>query len=70
MLSSFHLTTPEVCAQLRISDSTLRRLRREGVLKAGKHFRAIGSGTVKPALLWDGEATDQALAQRSRRVLP
>lgn len=66
---AFRLTTPEVCAQLRISDSTLRRMRREGILKAGKHFRAIGSGTVKPALLWDGDATDDALAQRARREL-
>ncbi len=65
----FRLTTPEVCEQLRISDSTLRRMRREGILKAGKHFRAIGAGTIKPALLWDGVATDQALAQRARREL-
>lgn len=66
---SFRLTTPEVCALLRTSDSTLRRLRREGVLKAGKHFRAIGTGTIKPELLWDGEATDLALALRARKEL-
>lgn len=66
---SFTLTTAELSQQLRISDSTLRRLRREGVLKPGHHFRAIGGGTVKPALLWDPAATDAALAQRSRRIL-
>jgi len=66
---SFTLTTQEVSEKLRLSDSTLRRLRREGVLKPGHHFRAIGGGTVKPALLWDAEATDAALAQRSRRAL-
>jgi hypothetical protein len=65
----FTLTTQEVSEQLRLSDSTLRRLRRDGVLKPGLHFRAIGSGTVKPSLLWDAAATDTALAQRSRRAL-
>jgi hypothetical protein len=65
----FTATTQEVSEQLRLSDSTLRRLRREGVLKPGQHFRAIGSGTVKPSLLWDAAATDTALAQRSRRAL-
>ena len=65
----FTLTTQEVSEQLRLSDSTLRRLRREGVLRPGQHFRAIGGGTVKPALLWDPHAVDAALTQRSRRVL-
>lgn len=55
--------------QLRTSDSTLRRLRREGVLKPGQHYRAQGTGTVKPVLLWDAAAVDAALAQRSRRAL-
>jgi hypothetical protein len=65
----FTATTQEVSEQLRLSDSTLRRLRREGVLKPGQHFRAIGGGTLKPSLLWDVAATDAALAQRSRRAL-
>ena len=65
----FTATTQEVSEQLRLSDSTLRRLRRQGVLKPGQHFRAIGGGTLKPALLWDVAATDTALAQRSRRSL-
>jgi predicted ArsR family transcriptional regulator len=67
--SAFAATTSEAAQQLRISDATLRRLRREGVLKAGVHFRAIGSGTSRPPLLWNVTAADQALAQRSRRVL-
>jgi hypothetical protein len=66
---AFSFTTSELSEQLRVSDSTLRRLRREGVLKPGQHFRAIGGGTVKPALLWDAAATDAALAYRSRRTL-
>jgi excisionase family DNA binding protein len=68
-MPAFTLTTKEVAARLRTSDSTLRRLRREGVLRPGLHFRAIGGGTVRPSLLWDPEATDNALAQRSRRTL-
>lgn len=67
--SAFAATTSEAAQQLRISDATLRRLRREGVLKAGVHFRAVGSGTSRPPLLWNVDAADQALAQRSRRVL-
>ena len=66
---AFTLTTKEAASQLRTSDQTLRRLRQEGVLKAGVHFRAIGSGKQKPQLLWDVTAADAALAQRSRRTL-
>jgi hypothetical protein len=66
---AFNATTPELSQQLRVSDSTLRRLRLEGALKPGVHFRALGSGTKRPPLLWNVEAVDQALAQRSRRVL-
>ena len=56
---------------VRSNDSilSLRRLRDEGVLKAGLHYRALGQGTTRPPLLWDPAATDAALAQRSRRVL-
>ncbi len=68
-MPSFTATTKEVADQLRTSDSTLRRLRREGVLKPGQHYRAQGTGTVKPTLLWDAAAVDAALAQRSRRAL-
>jgi excisionase family DNA binding protein len=68
-MPDFTLTTSEVADRLRTSDSTLRRLRREGVLKPGTHFRAQGTGVVKPVLLWDASAVDTALAQRSRRTL-
>jgi excisionase family DNA binding protein len=68
-MADFTMTTREVADRLRTSDSTLRRLRREGVLKPGTHFRAQGTGTVKPVLLWDAAAVDAALAQRSRRAL-
>jgi len=37
-------STREACQALRISDRTLLRLRREGVLRAGDHFRAAGAG--------------------------
>lgn len=66
---SFSHTTREVTELLRLSDATLRRLRKDGVLKPGVHFRAVGFGTQKPALLWDPTATDAALANHSRRVL-
>jgi hypothetical protein len=68
-MPDFRLTTREVTDRLRTSDSTLRRLRREGVLKPGVHYRGQGIGTLKPVLLWDATATDAALAQRSRRTL-
>jgi predicted ArsR family transcriptional regulator len=67
--SVFDATTKEAATQLRISDATLRRLRQEGVLKAGVHYRAMGSGVSRPPLLWNVAASDLALAQRSRRVL-
>ena len=67
--SVFAATTKEAATQLRVSYATLWRLRREGVLKAGVHYRAMGTGTARPPLLWDVEASDQALAQRSRRLL-
>ena len=68
-MPDFTLTTREVADRLRTSDSTLRRLRREGVLRPGIHFRGQGLGTLRPVLLWDAAATDAALAQRSRRAL-
>lgn len=69
MAASFTATTQEMAEVLRTSDSTIRRLRREGVLKAGTHYRAIGSGTIRPALLWNVEAVEAALAHRSRKEL-
>jgi hypothetical protein len=66
---AFTATTAEASDQLKLSETTLRRLRLEGALKPGVHFRALGQGTRRPPLLWNVEAVDQALAQRSRRVL-
>jgi predicted ArsR family transcriptional regulator len=66
---AFSATTQEAANQLRISDATLRKLRREGVLKAGVHFRAMGMGKSRPPLLWNVEAADQALAHWARRAL-
>jgi hypothetical protein len=68
-MANFRLTTQEAAQHLRTSDSTLRRLRREGVLRAGLHFRAIGFGTIKSTLLWDLDACDEALARRARKEL-
>ena len=68
-MAAFTHTTKEACAELRISDSTLRRFRAEGIFKPGMHFRSRGDGAIKPALLWDVAAVNQALSQRSRRVL-
>ncbi|WP_159816292.1 helix-turn-helix domain-containing protein [Cyanobium sp. Copco_Reservoir_LC18] len=65
----FTLTTAEAAELLRVSDVTLRRLRKSGVLKAGVHFRVQGLGTVRPPLLWNKDAVDAELAKRSRRVL-
>jgi|GEM_PF-1281686 hypothetical protein len=62
-------STREACQALRISDRTLLRLRREGVLRAGDHFRAAGAGVSRPPLLWNIEEVERTLARRSRRVL-
>lgn len=66
---AFPLTTPELQKQLRISESSLLRLRKEGVLKPGVHFRTTGVGGQRSRMLWNPEAVDQALANRTRRVL-
>ncbi|WP_369820041.1 helix-turn-helix domain-containing protein [Synechococcus sp. 1G10] len=66
---SFSLTTAEAADLLRVSDVTLRRLRKSGVLKAGVHFRVQGLGTVRPPLLWDKDAVDAELVKRTRRAM-
>jgi len=66
---AFNLTTFEAAGFLRISPATLRRLRKEGILKAGVHYRAMGSGSLRPPLLWNEAAIEHALTQRSKRVL-
>ncbi len=68
-LMTFNLTTLEAAEVFRISATTLRRLRKDGVLKPGIHFRAMGAGTVRSPIIWDGEAIDAALTNRSRRTL-
>ena len=65
----FSHTTRELATELRISESTLRRLRKERVLKAGVHYRAVGMGLVRPALIWNPVETDVVLARRSRTEL-
>lgn len=62
-------TTREAAQVLRTSESTLRRLRRAGVLRPGIHFCASGAGSVAPTLLWAPEACEEALAKRSRQIL-
>lgn len=66
---TFNLTTLEAAEVFRISATTLRRLRKDGVLKSGIHFRAMGVGVIRSPLIWDGEAIDAALTHRSRRTL-
>ena len=65
----FNATTQEAAEILRTSESTLRRLRRAGVLRPGIHFCASGAGAVSPPLLWAPEACQEALAKRSRQIL-
>lgn len=61
-------TTPEVCAALGIDRRTLNRIIAEGYLQPGKHYRQHGVGQRRPRLLWDVEAVDQALDQRTRKL--
>ena len=65
----FALTTKEIALELRLSSQTLRRLRSEGVLRPGIHFRALGHGKKRPPLLWNIDAVDQALVTRSKKEL-
>ena len=68
-LMAFTLTTQEAAGVLRISRATLARLRKDGILKAGVHYRAMGAGSLRPPLIWNEEAIELTLTQRSRRVL-
>lgn len=62
--AKFTLTTAEMCSALKISESTLYRLRKNGILLPGVHFRAQGYGSIKPQLRWDPKAVDAALTER------
>ncbi len=63
----FTQTSAELRAALAVSESSLYRLRKEGVLRPGVHYRAQGFGSVKPQLRWDPDAVESALAQRTKR---
>ena len=63
----FTQSTAELRDALSVSDSSLYRLRTDGVLRPGVHYRAQGYGSVKPQLRWDPEAVESALAQRTKR---
>jgi excisionase family DNA binding protein len=66
---AFTLTTSEAAEALRVSTTTLRRLRDEGVLVPGIHYRSLGLGIRRPPLVWDENAVDQTLSKRSKRLL-
>ena len=63
----FSKSTAELRDVLSVSDSSLYRLRKIGVLRPGVHYRAQGYGSIKPQLRWDPEAVESALAQRTKR---
>ena len=63
----FTQSSAELREALAVSESSLYRLRKEGVLRPGVHYRAQGYGSVKPQLRWDPEAVENALAQRTKR---
>lgn len=63
---AFTHTTVECAKALRTSVEALRLWRKEQYLKGGIHYRAVGTGRIRPALLWDLEATEAALARRSK----
>ena len=68
MNTRFTLTNAEMASALRISLSTLRRLRDAGILRPGKHYLPVGNGLRKPILRWDPRMTEEALMLRSRKV--
>ena len=70
MTMPFTHSSKEAQLALHLSDSSLRKLRRAGVLKPGIHYRAVGAGTIKPMLLWDVAACEAALIERASDVLP
>ena len=62
-------TTQEALAVLRMGKTTLYRLRKEGYLKPGEHYRSVGLGKLHHKWLWDPEAIQRALEVRTRRIL-
>ena len=63
----FTKSSAQLREALAVSESSLYRLRKEGVLRPGVHYRAQGYGSVKPQLRWDPDAVESALAQRTKR---
>lgn len=68
MTIAFTLTTEEAVSLFRISSTTLRRLRKDGILKPGIHYRAMGAGSIRSPLIWNGEAIEATLTNRSRSI--
>ena len=66
----FTHTTAELLEEMRISDSTLRRMRATGLFQPGVHFRANGVGVAFPRLVWDPAAVSDALAAHTRQAIP
>ena len=64
----FAWTTAQVCEAVCLSASTLKALRREGVLTPGRHYRYAGIGKLRPRLRWNLAAVEEALSTRSRRL--
>lgn len=65
----FTATPAEVREALGLSERAMLALRREGVFRAGTHYRVHGLGRQRPRLRWDPDAAEQALAAASRRIL-
>ncbi|MBL1177841.1 hypothetical protein [Pantanalinema sp. GBBB05] len=62
MPKSDWLTTRVVCENLGISDKHLWKLREEGLLKEGKHWRNIARPqAARPTYRWNLTAIEQAL---------
>jgi len=64
----FFATTNEVLEALRVSDTTLRKWRNQGVFAPGIHYRAIGVGTKRPRYMWDLDAVEAAMAKATKRL--
>lgn len=64
----FSATTRDVCDYLDLGPRCLKRLRDQGYLVAGKHFRHVGVGTIRPRIRWNLAAVEEAITNRSRRL--
>lgn len=64
----FAWTTAQVCEAIGLSASTLKELRRQGVLVNGRHYRFAGAGKLRPRIRWNLAAVEDAITVRSRRL--